>query len=88
MEIVLTSATNNIFWHIFQNDHHGPLYLQGTHFPWLETKISPWALKGAGGGVPWGKIMENEFEGLTDGRGLGGYFSEEFVPKESYSRPD
>ena len=52
-----------------------------------KPRYRPGPLRGQGG-VPWGKIMENEFECLTDGRGLGGYFSEEFVPKESYSRPD
>ena len=32
-------------------------------------------------GEPWDQIRENEFECLTDRRGLGGYFSEEFVKK-------
>ena len=30
-------------------------------------------------GVPWVQIMGNEFESVVDGRGLGGYLSEEFV---------
>ena len=34
-------------------------------------------------GVPWVQIMKNEFEfELVDRRGLGGYFSEEFVKKD------
>ena len=41
-------------------------------------------LRGQGQGVSWGQIMENEFECLTYRRGLGGYFSEEFV-KKNYS---
>ena len=46
-------------------------------------------LGGMGGGTlgSWGQIMENEFECLTDRRGLGGHFSEEFV-KQNYSWPE
>ena len=36
-------------------------------------------LSGRGGGVPLIQIMESEVEFLTARRGLGGYFSEEFV---------
>ena len=45
--------------------------------------------RGYGGGTlgSWGQIMENEFECLTDRRGLGGHFSEEFV-KQNYSWPE
>ena len=32
-------------------------------------------VKGAGGGVPWGQIMENEFEYLVDRGGHGGHLA-------------
>ena len=32
------------------------------------------------------QIMENEFEGRADRKGLGGFFSEEFVKKISFVR--
>ena len=31
--------------------------------------------KGAGGGVPWGQIMENEFQYLVDRGGHGGHLA-------------
>ena len=36
--------------------------------------------KGAGG-VPWGQIMEKEFEYLVDRGGHGGYLAEKFLKK-------
>ena len=36
--------------------------------------------KGAGG-VPWGQIMENEFEYLVDRGGHGGHLAEKFLKK-------
>ena len=38
-------------------------------------------LKGAGGGVPWGQIMENEFEYLVDRGGHGGHLAKKFLKK-------
>ena len=38
-------------------------------------------LKGAGGGVPWGQIMEKEFEYLVDRGGHGGHLAEKFLKK-------
>ena len=38
-------------------------------------------LKGAGGGLPWGQIMENEFEYLVDRGGHGGYLAEKVLKK-------
>ena len=49
--------------------------------PWLNSLTKPLLFKGGGVRVPWVQIMENGFERLGDGRGLGGYFSEEFVKK-------
>ena len=37
--------------------------------------------KGAGGGVPWVQIMENEFDCLDVRGGDGGHFAEKFVKK-------
>ena len=37
--------------------------------------------KGAGGGVPWGQIMENEFEYLVYRGGHGGHLAEKFLKK-------
>ena len=37
--------------------------------------------KGAGGGVPLGQIMENEFEYLVDRGGYGGHLAEKFLKK-------
>ena len=44
----------------------------------LETKKK--ALKGEGWG-PWGQIMENEFEYLTDRGGYGDHLAEKFLEK-------
>ena len=34
-----------------------------------------WCGKGGRGGVPWGQIMENEFEYLVDRGGHGGHLA-------------
>ena len=39
------------------------------------------SFKGAGGGVPWVQIMENEFECLVVRGDDGGHFAEKFVKK-------
>ena len=36
------------------------------------------AFNGAGGGVPWDEIMENEFEYLSDREGHSGHLAEKF----------
>ena len=52
---------------------NGPLY------SFLGAKAQT-PFKGAGG-VPWGQIMENEFEYLVDREGHGGHLAEKFLKK-------
>ena len=38
-------------------------------------------IRGQGGGVPWGQIVENEFDYLVDRGGHGGHLAEKFLKK-------
>ena len=48
------------------------------HF--ITNIITEYTIKGAGG-VPWGQIMENEFEYLVDRGGHGGHLAEKVLKK-------
>ena len=64
-----------------------PLSIKVRCFPSLEgsqcTLLTHGGVRGSMGEV---QIMENEFEGRADRKGLGGFFSEEFVKKISFVR--